>query len=267
MGDPSAPNTKPQPRAGFGGIGAPVSGTGRRPGVDAGTSGRPGTHYAGAQALDAHQAAFRRAAIGYPHYDAVAFAGAAGAWQPTNLIQPSLYTCPNYGALATGMGLPAQPVPYDYGGNVVAQPTSVYINGENVGTPQQYAQQSSTIAAAGQAQPPADTRWLPLGVFAVVEPGAVSSDDVFQLAVDRQGIIRGNYHNKRTNQAEGISGSVDLKSQRTAWTIGNDKAPVYEVGLGNLTKEVTPMLMQTADGQSRQMTLIRLQEPQDQQGN
>ena len=60
---------------------------------------------------------------------------------------------------------------------------------------------------------------------------------------------------------EPLSGSVDKKSQRAAWTIGGDKTPVYEAGIANLTKDATPILIHLGDGQSRQMTLVRLQQP------
>ncbi len=100
-----------------------------------------------------------------------------------------------------------------------------------------------------------------LGVFAIVEGDQTSSDDVFQLAVDRQGVIRGNYHNVATDQMESIAGAVDKTTQRAAWTIGSDKTPVYEAGIANLTMEQTPMLVHTGDGQPRQVNLIRLPEP------
>jgi hypothetical protein len=54
---------------------------------------------------------------------------------------------------------------------------------------------------------------------------------------------------------------VDKKTQRAAWTIGNDQTPVYEAGIGNLTQDQTPMLVHTADGQTRQVSLIRLPQP------
>jgi hypothetical protein len=155
-----------------------------------------------------------------------------------------------------------QPIPYDYGGNVVTQTNAVYVNGDSVGSPQQYTGQATKIAATGEAaQPPADTQWLPLGVFAVVEGDQTSSDDNFQLAVDRNGIIRGNYHNIRTDKMESIAGAVDKKTQRAAWTIGKDQTPVYEAGIANLTLDQTPMLVHTGDGQSRQVNLIRLPQP------
>lgn len=193
------------------------------------------------------------------------YAGYPNAWNPTNVVTTSLYTHPGYSNLAVGLGMAAQPVAYDYGGNVVVQSDAVYVNGDAAGTPQQYASQASQLAGTGQAaQPAEDTKWLPLGVFAVVEGDQTNSDDVFQLAVDRQGIIRGNYHNVRTNQVESLSGAVDKTTQRAAWTIGNDQTPVYEAGLANLTKDQTPILVHTADGQTRQVSLIRLPPPSSQ---
>jgi hypothetical protein len=184
------------------------------------------------------------------------------AWTPANVVTSSLYTHPGYANLAVGLGLAAQPVPYDYGGNVVVQSENVYVNGDSAGTSQQYASQASQLVGTGQAaQPAQDTKWLPLGVFALVEGNQTSSDDIFQLAVDQQCIIRGNYHNVRTNQVESISGAVDKKTQRAAWTIGKDQTPVYEAGIANLTKDQTPILVHTEDGQARQVSLIRLPQP------
>jgi hypothetical protein len=161
--------------------------------------------------------------------------------------------------LAVGLGLSQQPVAYDYGGNVVVQPDAAYVDGDAAGTPQQYAEQASQIAGAGQSdQTVADDKWLPLGVFSVVEANQTTSNDVFQLAVDKQGVIRGNYHNVQSDQVMNITGSVDKTSQRAAWTIGNYQTPVYEAGIANLTKDQTPLLVHTSDGQTRQMALIRL---------
>ncbi len=158
----------------------------------------------------------------------------------------------------------ARPIPYDYGGNVVTQTNAVYVNGDAAGTPDEYAGQATRIAATGQAaQPAPNTKWLPLGVFAVVAGDQESSDDIFQLAVDKQGIIRGNYHNVRADSVEPISGAVDKTTQRAAWTIGSDQTPVYEAGIANLTQDETPLLVHTGDGQTQQVNLIRLPPPDD----
>jgi hypothetical protein len=168
---------------------------------------------------------------------------------------------PGYAATAAMLGIAAAPVAYDYGGNIVTQPTNVYINGDSVGTPQEYTQQVSQVASAGSAEPDPNAQWLPLGVFAAVTSGQTTSDDVFQLSANPDGVIRGNYDNKKTNEVIPIAGSIDKKTQRAAWTIGGDKMPVYEAGIANLTKDEAPMLVHTGDGTTNQMFLIRLNEP------
>ena len=257
-----------RPGVGYGGVGGPDSGIGVLPGAGAGRAGVPGygygTHYVAADAMaDQTMAVRAAAATNYRTYSAATYAAYATAWPPANLTNPSLYSHPGYGALAAGLKLGSQqPAVYDYGGNVVVQPDAVYVNGESAGTPQEYAAQASQLASAGQtAQPPENGKWLPLGMFALVEGDAKSSDDVFQLAVNQQGILRGNYHNVASDQMESLSGSVDRDTQRVAWTIGQDKAPVYEAGLMNLTKDSTPILIHLDDGQTRQLTLVRLEQP------
>jgi len=54
---------------------------------------------------------------------------------------------------------------------------------------------------------------------------------------------------------------VDKKTQRAAWTIGGDQLPVYEAGVANLTKDATPLLVHLDNGQSRQVSFIRMEQP------
>jgi len=188
------------------------------------------------------------------------YGGYANAWPPTNMTNPSLYANPGYGAVAGQLGMGQQPAPYDYGGNVVAQPNAVYVNGDNAGTPQQYAAQASQIAASGNAQPDPNAQWQPLGVFAMAEGGQTNSVAVVQLAVNPQGVLRGNFHNTSNDSVAPIAGAVDSKTQRAAWTVGGEKTPIFEAGIANLTRDQTTMLMHTADGQQQQFTLVRLPE-------
>jgi hypothetical protein len=253
-------------------VGGPASGAGVLPGAGFGRPGTPGaygygdaqrygTHYEGDTALYGQRNTFVGGAAAYPAYSPAMYSAHAGAWTPTNMTSGSLYSNPGYGAVAGQVGMAQQPAAYDYGGNVVAQPNAVYVNGDNVGTPQQYADQASGIAASGSAQPDPNTQWQPLGVFAMVDSGQTSSDDIFQLAVNSQGMLRGNYHYLKDNSVTPLAGAVDPKTQRAAWTIGGDKAPVYEAGIANLTRDQTSMLVHTPDGQQQQFNLIRLPDP------
>jgi hypothetical protein len=40
-----------------------------------------------------------------------------------------------------------------------------------------------------------------------------------------------------------VYGSVDKKTQRAAWTVGDRKEPVFEAGMANLTKSETTVLV------------------------
>jgi len=266
---------------GAGGAGGPYSGIGVRPGMGAGAPGVPnrydnndaarnvsGTYYKSSTDLTVQSNAFRASATGYPAYSSEMWGAHPGAWAPKNMTSTYVYGNPGYRAVASQLGLAATPIPYDYGSNVVAQSNAVYVNGDPYGTPQEYGTQASQIAALGQSDSflnvssAQDQAWVPLGVFAVVAGDETTSDDTFQLAFNPQGAVRGNYHNRKSDQVEAMYGSVDKKTQRAAWTIGTDQYPVYEAGIANLTKDATTMLIHTGDGQPpRQMSLIRLPSP------
>jgi hypothetical protein len=235
-------------------------------GADAGRYGygavRPyGTYYANNAALAAQGAALAAGAGAYPAYNPAMYSGYPSAWAPTNMTNPSLYANPGYGAVAGQVGMPQQPATYDYGGNVVAQPNAVYVNGDNVGTPQQYAAQASQIAAAGGAEPDANSQWQPLGVFAMAEGDQAKQAAVLQLAVNSKGVLRGNFHNTSNDSMAPIAGAIDPKTQRAAWTVGGQKVPVFEASIANLTKDQTTMLMHTSDGRMKQFVLARLKDP------
>jgi hypothetical protein len=220
-----------------------------------------GTRYVSSAAMADQAAAVRTAQ--YSMYNTAMFANYKNAWTAANYTTSSLYYHPGYNALATGLKMDAQPVPYDYGGNVVVQGNNVYANGDQICTTQELANQASQLAATGRSAEPAEnSKWLPLGVFALVEGDATSSDDVFQIAVNPQGILRGNYHQLSTDQVVPIKGSVDKTTQRASWTIGDDETPVYDAGVANLTKDSTTILIHAKEGQPRQMNLVRLEPPQ-----
>jgi hypothetical protein len=168
----------------------------------------------------------------------------------------------NWATCSSYCGYPAEPVYYDYGSNVVYEGDSVYVNAEPVGTQEQYAQQAITIADTGkQAQATKEEEWLPLGVFAMVQGEQTNGNDLFQLAVNKAGVIRGNYYNPLSDTTLPVYGSVDKKTQRAAWTVGDKKEPIYEVGFANLTKPETTMMVHFGKNRSQQWTLIRVEQP------
>ena len=78
-------------------------------------------------------------------------------------------------------------------------------------------------------------KWMPLGIFAITPNAEVASDIMVQLAVSKDGMVEGSYHNRPAEVTLPIYGAVDKKSQKVAWRI-KDGAILMETGLNGLTE-------------------------------
>ncbi|WP_459558055.1 protocadherin [Lacunimicrobium album] len=190
-----------------------------------------------------------------------------GAWYAAGWAAGYAWAPCTWGSFAAYCDYPiSQPVYYDYGNNVTYQDNSVYVNGQNVGTTDQYYQQASDIAAAGaQASASPDADWMPLGVFALSAVDQPSANISVQLAVNHDGVIRGNYTDTTTNKTSVVQGSVDKQTQRAAFTVGDDQSTVYETGVYNLTKDEAPVLIHYGKDGTQQAMLVRLKKSDDTQ--
>ncbi len=185
-----------------------------------------------------------------------------GAWAAAGWGAGAAWRAASWNSLASMYNYPQTPMYYDYGTSVVYQGDQVYVNGDNVGSSDDFAQQATTIANTGRdAEASKDANWTSLGVFALVSGDETTASDTFQLAINPDGVIRGTFYNAPYDTAETIYGSVDQKTQRAAWTIGDDKFPVYEAGLANLTKDQTTILVHEENGNANQLSLVRIQQP------
>jgi len=70
-----------------------------------------------------------------------------------------------------------------------------------------------------------------------------------------------NYTDTVTNKTQLIHGSVDKKTQRVAFTVGENTANVVETGLCNLTKDEAPALLHFGKDRTEQWLLVRLKNP------
>lgn len=186
------------------------------------------------------------------------------AWYPVGWGGGATWLYPTWDSLAAFTSYPETMMYYDYGSSVVYQGDQVYINGDSVGSQEQYAHQASQIAEAGKnAKVSKDDTWLSLGVFSILDADDTDTKYVVQLAINKLGVLRGNLVNTDTSETSPIYGSVGTKSERAAWIAGDAKTPVYEVGIANLTKNETTMLLHISKGNTRQYTLVRLKQPDD----
>lgn len=179
-----------------------------------------------------------------------------------------------------------EPVEYDYGNNITYQDDQVYYGNQPYMSATDYYEQAQSLAlSAPPSVPPvapstkAGTKsttksgasskssekqsdWKPLGVFALTQGDQTDSNSIFQLAVNKKGVIRGNYFNPLTQEEQPVQGKVDLKSKRVAWTIGSNKAVVYDTGIANLLAKQSTLLIHLNAKNTQQWNLIRLQQNQ-----
>src|SRR5262249_37247542 len=154
------------------------------------------------------------------------------------------------------------PIPYDYGSNLVIDNGTVYLNGAPTVSAPQYADQAIALCNQGiGATVSKDEPWQPLGVFGLTQADDQPAQDIFQLAVNRAGIIRGNYTTTATNDTKPVEGAIDRATQRATWLIDDRRSVVYETGLNNLMQPVTSVLVHSGDEQTVQMSLVRIEQP------
>jgi hypothetical protein len=222
------------------------------------------TTYRSAAAVRTQAGYIRTGFTGYNYFSAGWYTAHPVAWRAAAWTAAAYWRWAPYATIATFCGYPAEPVYYDYGTTIVYQGDQVYYNGEAVATAADYAAQASDLAAAGQAAKPAEKEeWQALGVFAVIQGEEKDANNIFQLAINKDGVIRGNYYNSLTDTTMPVYGSVDKRTQRAAWIIGENKEPVYETGVGNLSQPETQILVHFGKDRTQQWTLVRLEAPKE----
>jgi hypothetical protein len=186
-----------------------------------------------------------------------------GAWYAAGWATGAAWNAATWNSLGAWMNYyPVQPIYYDYGTNVTYQDGTVYIGDQSAGTSEEYYDQAAQLASTGAAaEASQEDQWLPLGVFALTEPEQPSNNLTLQLAVDKQGVIRGNYTDSTTGTTQTVQGSVDKQTQRAAFTIGDQTQDVVETGIYNLTKDEAPVLIHFGKERTEQWLLVRLKNP------
>lgn len=169
-----------------------------------------------------------------------------GAWWPGGWwMGAGLLRGLGWAEVASWGGYGPAALPYNYGSTVCYQDDGVYVQGNRVGSADDYAEQAGAIASQGSADAKIadDDQWRSLGVFAVARSEDASPSTFMSLAIDRAGLLRGTYYDAVSDTSMNITGKVDKKTQRAAWIVGDKKTIVYEAGLHNLTQQQTTILV------------------------
>lgn len=181
---------------------------------------------------------------------------------------PTFSAVTNWFSWSTPSAVWSQPVYYDYGqgGNVTYENNTVYIDGQQIASADEFAQSAAVLATVDPPEDEsaaADAEWMPLGTFAVSSSEKdVDPTRVIQLAISREGIVSGTLYNSQTDQADNVLGQVDRDTQRVAFRIGESDEVIVETGLYNLTQEEAPVLVHFGDEQVENWLLVRLENPE-----
>jgi hypothetical protein len=222
------------------------------------------TEFIAAGSLHARGAYVRQ---GFAHYRCFTkgwYTDHPAAWRAVAWTAATFWAGATWATVSSTCGYPAEPIAYDYGSSVVYEDGQVYSDGEPVGTAEEYTEQAAQIAARGEAVKASEKEeWISLGVFGIVQTDEQNANDVFQLAVNKDGVLRGNYYSAVLDISLPVYGSVEAKTQRAAWTVGGQKGTVYETGIGNLTGPQTAVLVHFGKERTQQWTLVRLEPPEE----
>lgn len=129
--------------------------------------------------------------------------------------------------------------------------------GQNLST-EALAEQSAAaqkLAEQGALNVAQDEQFMPLGVFTLAPEDQTEATAMVQLAVSKQGVLRGTYYDLLSDTDQPIQGSVDKQTQRAAWTVGGKVT--FQTALPVLTEASGPVSVHYENGQSRQWVLAR----------
>jgi hypothetical protein len=217
---------------------------------------------------------------GHPAFTSGWIAHHAWAWHPYETNNEAwanaFWDAASWATVGSWLDEPdATPENYGYGNTVVYQGDNVVVNSQPPISAQQYYEQAQALAVAdahqqadsaaaqsNAAQGGTKEQWLPLGVFGLMRSDQDKPDMIFQLAVNKQGIIRGNYFSEVTDKTQPVYGSVDKKTQQVAWTVGDNKKIIVETGLYNLTKDEATALVHLDANHEQRYVLVRLKQNQ-----
>jgi hypothetical protein len=153
-----------------------------------------------------------------------------------------------FGAAAAWVGITAQPI--------VTYETSTASDGEPASTEE--AAREATELATSETATEGSSEWLPLGVFALAPQGQTDSNAAVQLALDKQGAVRGSYYDLLSDSSKPIQGALAKKSQRVSWYIGENQNVVFETNIDNLTQDEGTATVYTGNGRAQKWSLVRL---------
>jgi hypothetical protein len=172
------------------------------------------------------------------------------AWQYTH-PHADAWAVATFGAAATWLGITAA------NGGYATDGGTVYTSDADDAS----EDQSGNDSPEDEQQIAAADEYLPLGVFALAPKTEKDASALVQLAVNKQGQLRGNYYDVVSGQDQPIEGTLDKKTQRAAFKVSPGGKVSFETSLASLTRDGGTITLRFENGQARQWTLARFDNP------
>ena len=155
----------------------------------------------------------------HPHADAWAAATATGvaAWLGWNAYGNS-----GYGTSYSTTYIEEQPADESYDDS--------YASTDDLADDDYAADDQSEAAQDGTS------KWLTLGVYAVQSTNGEPASRYLQLAVNRQGELRGVYYDEISGSSQNLSGRIDQSTQVATWSLDSNQAITFRANLSDLTQ-------------------------------
>ena len=173
--------------------------------------GADGTHYFSPTYFHAQGLACGRWCAGHGIFGTGWFTRHPWVWYPAGWSavawSDAAWNWATWPTLGDWLAYDVDPGTYNYGDNIIYQDGNVYYGMQPVETEQTYYNQAVNLASnVGGNNPAQDAQWLPLGVFGLMPIGDKTPQMIFQLAIDKQGVVRGNCFVPETSSTVSVQG-------------------------------------------------------------
>lgn len=82
---------------------------------------------------------------------------------------------------------------------------------------------------------PTSGEWLDLGIYQIKPSPDAAATQRHQLSVNRDGTLKGVYHDQLTGAVEGLSGRIDSTTQQATWWLDINPAVTFSTSIDSLT--------------------------------
>jgi len=178
------------------------------------------------------------------------------AWQYTH-PHADAFVAASTMAVATWLTVPAATVAS--GGGGAYYEGDVTVNDNSQPTDQTAATTEPELSETSTTDLKDDGEWLGIGVYQLKSPGEVQANRVIQLAVNREGTVRGSHYDRMSDDVQDLQGTVSRTGFQVTWTIGKAGKAVFESSLDELDKPQGNLTVRYPNGATETWTTVKVQ--------